>query len=187
MPKQAALTELQNNFIKQKFGESFVGQDPATVLSLYKNQNKEVEFLSDIVSFPFPNIVQYVTSSYVFINGTAHGVSGINIGIYSITDGKKIELGSLFLKDWEKNIVKLIIKEFLLSQNLQVLGDYNYTQKESDFMPERARISESGLEFVFPPYQVAPYAAGEQSVFLSWNILKPYLNKKSLIYQKLKF
>jgi hypothetical protein len=187
LPKQAALQELQKNFIKQKFGEKFLGHEPAEALSLYKSQNEELKFLSDEVSFPLPGIVQFVISDYIHVSDAVQGTSGSSIGIYSFATGKKIELKSLFNKGWEKNVVKLIIKEFLHSRNLQTLGDYSYTQKESDFMPENARFNESGLEFVFPPYKIAPHDAGEQSVFLSWNILKPYLNKKTLIYPKLKF
>jgi hypothetical protein len=186
LPNQAALQEMQKNFIKQKFGESYLGQEPAAALSLYMSQNKEIEFLSDNVSFPFPGILQ-LNSVFYWFGGGAHGTNGSIIGIYSLANGKKIELTSLFNKGWEKAVTKLIIKEFLLSLNLQALTDYSHTQKENDFTPENAKISESGLEFTFPAYKIAPYAAGEQSVFLSWNSLKPYLNKKSVIYPKLRF
>jgi hypothetical protein len=187
MPKQTALQELQKNFIKQKFGEKFLGHEPADALNLYKSQNEELKFLSDEVSFPLPGIVQFITSDYVYVSNAVHGTNGSSIGIYSLATGKKIELKSLFNKGWEESVVKLIIKEFLYSQNLQSLGDYSYTQKESDFMPENARLNENGLEFVFPPYKIAPHYIGEQSVFLSWNTLNPYLDKKTLIYPKLKF
>jgi hypothetical protein len=187
LPNQAALQELQKNFIKQKFGESFLEQEPAAILPLFVSQNKEISHLSDAVSFPFPGIVQFATSYYSYPPGGAHGINGFDIGIYTFTDGKKIELASIFNKDWEKDITKLIIKEFLLSQNLQSLIDYDYTQKESDFVPRIVRLSGDGLEFVFPVYQIAPYGAGVQNVFLSWNSLKPYLNKMSAIYKRLQF
>jgi hypothetical protein len=162
-------------------------QEPAAILALYKSQYKEVENLSDAVSFPLPGIVQYTTSTYTYYVEAAHGQSKFSICIYALVNGKEIELNSLFNKGWEKNIVKLIIREFLLAQNVQSLMDYSYTQKESDFVPESVRISSAGMEFVYPTYQIAPFAAGEQSVFLSWNTLKPYLNKKSVIYPKLQF
>jgi hypothetical protein len=187
LPNQVALQELQKNFIKQKFGESFLDQEPTAVLGLYKSQYKEVELLSDAVSFPLPGIVQYATSTYTYYSDAAYGQNGFSICIYALANGKKIELNRLFNKDWEKNIIKLIIKEFLLSQNLQSLLDYGYTQKESDFAPESARISSTGIEFVYPANQIAPLSVGEQSVFLSWKSLKPYLNKRSIIYPKLQF
>jgi hypothetical protein len=236
LPNQAALKELQKNFIMQKFGEKFMEQElvpapvpvpasspqepakgssrkepakgssrkepvpvpvcqepvpsyqePAAILALYKSQYKEVELLSDVVSFPLPGIVQYTTSMYTYYSEAAHGQSKFGMGIYALASGKEIELNSLFNKGWEKNVVKLIIREFMLSLNLQSLLDYSYTQKESDFVPENIRISSVGMEFVYPAYQIAPFAAGEQSVFLSWSTLKPYLNKKSIIYPKLQF
>jgi hypothetical protein len=187
LPKQAALQELQKNFIKQKFGEGFLDQEPVAILELYKSQNKDVELLSDAVSFPFPGIVQYVTSTYIYYSETSYGQNKFSICIYALANGKKIELNRLFNKGWEKNVIKLIIKEFLLSQNLQSLMDYSYTQKESDFKPENVKISSTGMEFVYPVNQIAPLTVGEQSVFLSWKSLKPYLNRKSIIYPKLQF
>ncbi len=185
---QAALQELRKNFIRQKFGEKFSKQKPIAALKLYKKQNKKLEYLFDKVSLPLPGIVQFETSSYYAYSdeGGGHGISSFNVGFYSLSDGKKIELSSFFNKGWEKEVTELIIKEFLYSQNLQSLSDYNYTQKESDFIPANAKISEyGGLDFIYPTYKVAPYATGEQVVFLSWNALKPYLNKESIIYQRL--
>jgi hypothetical protein len=162
-------------------------QEPANLLALYKSQNKEVEILSDVVSFPLPGIVQYTTAAYIYYADAAHGQNKFSMGVYTVANGKKVEIGSLFNKGWEKSLVKLIIREFLLAQNLQSLQDYSYTQKESDFVPENMRITDAGMEFVYPAYQIAPHAVGEQSVFLSWSTLKPYLNTKSIIYPKLQF
>lgn len=187
MPSQVALSELQKNFIKQKFGENFSSKDPATALSLYKEQNKEIEILKDQISFPMPGIVQFVTYYYAYSSGKAHGENGSEVGIYTLADGKKIELKNLFAIGSEKGITQMIVKEFLRVQNLQSLSDYSYTQKESDFTPVSVMINDLGLDFVYPAYKLAPYAAGEQAIFLSWDTLKPYLNKQSVIYQKLKF
>jgi len=188
MPNQGALQELQKNFIKQRFGDSpFSTKDIAASISFYKEKNPDIEVLKDNVSFPLPGIVQFVTHYYSSSQDKAHGESGSNVGIYSLADGKKIELKSIFVKGAEKNLTQLIIKEFLRTQNIQSLADYTYTQKESDFTPVNAMITELGLDFVYPTYKLAPHAAGVQSIFLSWQTLKPYLNKQSPIYQKLKF
>jgi len=187
MPSQAALQELQKNFAKQRFGEDFSLKDPTSALSTYKEQNKDIEVLKDQLSFPLPGIVQFVTYYYVSPSGKAHGENVSQIGIYSLADGKKIDLKSLFVKGAEKSITQLIINEFLRTQNLQSLADYSYTKKESDFTPVSATVNELGMDFIYPTYKLAPYAAGEQSIFLSWQTLKPYLNKQSAIYPKLKF
>jgi hypothetical protein len=188
LPNQAALLELQKNFVIQRFGEhTFSTKDIAASLSLYKEQKQEIEILKDQVSFPLPGIVQFVTYYYAYSPGKAHGENNSQIGIYTLADGKKIELKSLFTKGSERDITQLIIKEFLKMQNLQSLEDYSYTKKESDFTPVNAMVSEFGLDFVYPTYKLAPHSAGEQTVFLSWESLKLYLNKQSVIYQKLKF
>ena len=188
LPNQTALQELQKNFVTQRFDKfPFSAKDIATSLSLYKEQNKEIEIFKDQISFPLSGIVQFVTYYYSYSSGAAHGENGSKVGIYSLADGKKIELNSLFTKGSEKNITQLIIKEFLKMQNLQKLDDYSYTKKESDFTPVNAMVGELGLEFVYPAYKLAPHFAGEQKVFLSWDALKPYMNKQSVIYQKVKF
>jgi len=183
LPSHHALQELQKNFVRQKFGEKFIGQEPAAALSSYKNQNgNELEYLSDSVYFPLPGIVQYITSYYV------HDMWGSDIGIYKVSDGKKIDIASIFNKNWEKDVVKLIVREFLHSQNLYSLENYNYTQNEKDFTPKDVKISEyGGLEFVYPISKIAPGAAGEQIIFLSWGTLKPYLNPQSVIYSRIRF
>jgi len=183
LPNHHALPELQKNFIKQKFGEKFVGQDPTAALNSYKNHNgDELEYLSDEVTFPLPGIVQFVTSYY------AHEMWGSDMGIYKISDGKKIDIANIFNKNWEKDIIKLIVREFLHSQNLQSLTNYTYTQNEKDFTPVDVKISEyGGLEFVYPVYKIAPGTAGEQIIFLSWGTLRPYLNPNSVIYSKIRF
>jgi len=188
LPNQAALLELQKNFIKQKFGENFsMKKDPAASLSFYKEQNNEIEVLKDQISFPLPGIVQFVTHSYANYAEKAHGETISDVGIYLLADGKRIDFKSLFVKGWEKNVTSMLVREFLRMRNLQSLADYSYTQKESDFAPVCAMISELGLDFVYPTYKLAPHAAGEQMIFLSWSSLKPYLNKQSVIYQRLKF
>jgi len=188
LPNPKVLPELHKNFIKQKFGEKFIGQEPAAALSLYKNQNERLDRLFDAVSFPMPGIVQYVSSYYIIPSGSTQGAQGSSVGIYTIADGKKIDISSIFNRNWEKDIVKLIIKEFLLSQNLHSLANYAHTQKESDFIPEDVKISEyGGLDFIYPANKIAPYGAGEQTIFLSWNTLKLYLNKRSAIYKRLQF
>jgi len=183
LPNHSALPELQRNFIKQKFGEKFTGLEPGAALKSYKAQNGEVlEYLSDEITFPLPGIVQFVTSYY------ANEMWGSDMGIYKISDGKKVDITSIFNKNWEKEIVKLIIREFLHSQNLHALTNYSYTQNEKDFIPVDVKISEyGGLEFVYPVYKIAPGAAGEQIIFLSWGTLKPYLNPNSAIYSKIRF
>jgi len=188
MHNQAALQELQKNFVKQRFGDSpFSTKDIAASISFYKERNPDIEILKDNVSFPLPGIVQFVTYYYSSPPDKAHGEGGSTVGIYSLADGKKIELRSLFVKGAEKSLTQLIIKEFLRMQNLQSLEDYAYTQREDDFTPINAMVSELGLDFIYPTYKLAPHAAGVQSIFISWQTLKPYLNKQSAIYQKLKF
>lgn len=173
----AALQELQRNFIRQRFGENYLGQGPVMALNLYKNHYKELEFLTDEVYFPMSGVVLFITYSEKITNHCN----------YAISDGKKIELKDIFNNGWEAEVTKLIINEFLRVQNVRSFIEYDYTQKESDFMPTSVKIGHDGLEFYYPASKIAPYVVGEQLVFLSWNTLKPHLNPESAIYHKIKF
>jgi len=185
LPNQAALQELQKNFIKQKFGENFSEQVPAVALNLYKTQYSELESLTDDVYFPLPGIVQFATYSRATSSNYRIYIS--NYSIYTIADGKKIEFEDIFNDDWKKEVTKLIINEFLRVQNVRSFVDYDYTQKEGDFIPTSAKVDHDGLEFYYPASKIAIHTIGEQLIFLSWNTLKPYLNPKSAIYPKIKF
>jgi len=188
LPDSNALRELQKNFVIQRFEKfPFSTKDIAASLSFYKEQNKEIEILRDQASFPLPGIVQFVTYHYSYSPGAAHGEGGSKVGIYALADGKRIDLKNIFTKGSEKSITQLIIKEFLRIHNLQRLDDYSYTKKESDFTPVNAMISELGMDFIYPTYKLAPHSAGEQKIFLPWDTLKLYLNKQSIVYQRLKF
>lgn len=180
LTSNSALNELQKNFIKQRFGEGYNNQEPLEALKQFLSQNEGVKFLADVVSFPLPGIVQYETTRY-------EQSSASEVGIYNIVNGKKIELVQLFRKNWEKDVLQLLINEFLFSQNLKSLLNYSYTQEESDFVPSSAKIVGGGLEFLYSAGKIAPDAAGVQSVFLSWSTLQPYLNKNSVIFSKIKF
>jgi hypothetical protein len=190
MLDSVALVELQKNFIKQAFGEEYANLEPSIIAKHYAEKFKFDEpcndgnyelLMSDSAYFPITNILQYITKHYEFTCG-ANGLFQTNGYIYNILDGKKIELKDIFKNDWEQNLTKLLIKE--LSNKYK---DTLSSQDEKKFIPsgERLRLKTDGLVFFYPVYSIGPRSIGEPHVFLSWSALKPYLNKKSVLYQKL--
>jgi hypothetical protein len=195
MPNHTGLIELQKNFIKQAFGEKYIDMEPSAIVesiaeefrfdepcSSYNSDIRYELFISDSVSFPISGFLQYTTNHYEFTCG-AHG-NGYSIGcVYNLADKKKIELKDIFNDDWEQGVTKLIIKEYLQYLDVKSLEDDGYAD-ENAFIPSSdiLWVKPNGIEFVYPVYEIAPYSAGPQTIFLPWKILKPYLNQKSVIY-----
>ena len=42
--------------------------------------------------------------------------------------------------------------------------------------PSTEAGTSSGLTFYYPPYKVGPYAEGQYTAFVPWEVLKPYLS-----------
>ncbi len=192
MPDHDVLVELQKNFIKQAFGEKYVGLNPSDVVTHIGRKLAQIDeaesycleeySYSDSVFFPIPGFLHYSGNFYEYTCG-AHGNSLFEICLYNLANGKKVEPKDIFINGWELSVTKLIISAYLKK-----------TQKDSwDFADEKnfipngnmLLIDPKGITFTYNTYMIAPYAEGIQEVFLSWKELKPYLNTNSVIYPKL--
>ena len=121
----------------------------------------------DIISFKFN------TSDFT---GGAHGNQGVVCFTYNIKEKKKLELSDFFNNE----------------SYLQTISDYavadllNGQYAEETWVKEGAGpkienydrfiVTENTFIFFFPPYQVAPYAAGEQQTIILFSSLKDILN-----------
>ncbi|GBU21655.1 hypothetical protein R80B4_01555 [Fibrobacteres bacterium R8-0-B4] len=212
IPNSAALVELQKNFINQAFGKEYAGLEPsaivqrigkervdeaADVIETERAMDKAAEDVScqylssfkDTVVFPISGFLQYETYYSDYTCG-AHGNYGSQTSLYSLTDGMKIEPRDIFVKGWEQNVTKLIVEEYLQEEGEKSLKDVNggYAE-EKDFIPDCGMLSftdSNGITFVYGTYRIGPYSAGYHYILLSWDKLKPYLNKQSVLYPKLK-
>ncbi len=119
--------------------------------------------------------VSYVFKLYEFTGG-AHGNTGLSTYTY---DDKGLIYVDKFLNLEDDNAIKLtnIIKEKLIV----FLGDlYNPEMLNSGLSDiytnfDNFTVSDEGIKFIFGQYQVAPYAAGQPEVFLSWLELESFL------------
>ena len=119
--------------------------------------------------------------SYLVAVSTYEGGAHPNTGYISFVYdqlGKKIELADLFksgipylkrLSEFAR--VELATREFAAADMIAA-GTEPTTENFSTFA-----IEDIGLTLVFSPYQVAPYAAGEQLVTIPWDQLSDLLNQ----------
>lgn len=119
-------------------------------------------------------------ASYVVAVSTYEGGAHPNTGYISFVydeAGKQIELSDLFKSDAaylqrlsEISRQQLATREFAAADMI-AFGTEPTPENFSTFF-----ITDAGLVLVFSPYQVAPYAAGEQLVTIPWAQLVDLLN-----------
>lgn len=111
--------------------------------------------------------------------GGAHGMPVIETLVVDLADGRLLAAADLFRpgSDWPA-ILSDRSRAALTGRDL--LGpDWDWLQRGT--APERANYQHlmpgaDGLTVIFPPYQVAPYAAGPQEVLVPWTDLTGLLN-----------
>ena len=141
--------------------------------------------------------VSYIFNTYEFTGG-AHGVSVVNTFTFN-KDGK-VEIDEILNLANNNNDIKL---SKVLAENILAKGDDITTKdmlmeglglsylKSDGITLDKAKcacdgfffgsnfqnfyITNAGITFIFGQYEVAPGAAGNVSVLLDWNTLKPYL------------
>lgn len=107
--------------------------------------------------------------------GGAHPNTGYISFVYDET-GKRLELAALFRSDanYLDRLSTLSRKELATREFAEVgmidAGTEPTVENFSTFM-----IEDTGLTLVFSPYQVAPYAAGEQLVTIPWTVIADLL------------
>lgn len=120
--------------------------------------------------------------NYVFHSnsyaGGAHGLQSTKTFAFT-EEGKPVGITELFTngKDGLKTVAPYVQKELL---------KFDYTERE--WVEEGAKadeinyqnfiVTESGITFIFDPYQVAYYAAGEQRITVPVSLFKSIANKE---------
>ncbi|MDD3311998.1 DUF3298 and DUF4163 domain-containing protein [Pseudodesulfovibrio sp.] len=153
---------------------------------------KETDPEHDLSFFPHPYelIVQYETTAAaggrllsvrlhtMVYTGGAHPNNWPDTWVFDLVDGRALTLDDLFpapggalriLATCVRAELRATLGEMLLEEMLQSGTDPtpdNYA---------RFVLTERGLTFFFAPYQVAPYAAGEQRVTIPMDRLAPLL------------
>jgi len=122
------------------------------------------------------NIISFKFNSEYFTGG-AHPNHDIMCFTYNLQNGEKMELADFFAEnsDFLKRISDYSVN--LLKQN--EFADEEWIKEgagENLDNFQRFIITENSFIFYFPPYQVAPYAVGEQQIIIPFSELKDILN-----------
>ncbi len=128
--------------------------------------------------------VVYQISSYY--SGAAHGTTMNVAKVYTSPDGARVELGDLFANPDYVLRLSQLAEEKLRTLDIDVPQDKTYLDEDIWFYegvaPDEVNFSqfvptETGLQFIFSDYQVAPFAVGEVRLTIPWedieDIMKP--------------
>jgi hypothetical protein len=125
-------------------------------------------FSKDIVSFKFNT--EYYT-------GGAHPGHDVVCFTYNLNKGERMSLADFFIEN--SNFLERISDYSVNLLMEDAFADEEWIKegagKNSDNF-QRFVLAESAFIFYFPPYQVAPYAYGEQQIIIPFSELKDILN-----------
>lgn len=134
----------------------------------------EYSVTSDEYADSQTGIDSQVLSIYQYTGG-AHGMVNFSTSVYDADTGKIYTLSDI-LRDEQASV------QYLYEQVQAMVGEFNpdnvWVREGSgtDWNNyELFYVREGGITIIFPPYQIAPYAAGIFELELNWEELEPYL------------
>ena len=196
LPKELEITK---NIIKEENEEKiiFVSYPSLGIEEIDKEikeyVDSEIESFKDLEYFSFNGAKYFLNIDYfsVMLNkniisfkfdksdytGGAHGNHYVDCFTYNILEKNKLTLDDFFNNNY--------YLERISSYAIEDLLGYEYAdeawikdgagEKQENY--EKFIVSENAFIFYFPPYQVAPYAAGEKQVILPFSEIKDYLSE----------
>lgn len=205
----AVLHAIRNEIISNLFGpeyikfpvDSVVKQFTKDLIFDYKDTNQALlEQLDSTSLYTFDNehtlegfsllsderIYSYGINRYVFMGG-AHGLSTTNYFVFNLKNGKKITEKDIFVAGYEQKLSDLL-KTRIIEQSKE---DENTTPiislEETDYWVDAIKpngnfyVTDESINYVFNPYEIAPYYMGQTEVILPFDRLKSLLKANNPI------
>jgi len=125
------------------------------------------------------------TNLYSFLGG-AHGMYGTNFVNYDIKAHRQLELGDVIIDTFRNHLTDIGEKIFRRNEKLSPtasLGENYFFKSDKFYLPDNFLITPTGLRFVYHPYEIKPYAAGETELFIPYTAVKALLRPNTVISQ----
>lgn len=145
--------------------------------SLEKSKNEEENFGSENLNVSSPVFIDvniYVVSdfSYSYMGG-AHGMMSTSYNNYDLATGKNIII---------EQIINTADKDFIAFYENRIKSDYgDGILSDKIPMTNNFYILPTGITFSYTPYELLGFAAGEPHVFFSYEELKPFILKNTIL------
>ena len=168
--------ELANSFIK--------GFDD--YLS-YNEDNIQIWFLNvDVnVIYQTPQLLalKFTQTDYM---GGAHPNSNFSYLNYDLQGKAVLTLDSILKPNTFSTLEKIAEQIFRKNEGLnanQSLADNYFFDKDTFHLNSNFTITNSGIEFLYNPYEIKPYAAGITKLFIPYTAIKDLIKPNSIIYR----
>src|SRR5690606_2206218 len=116
-----------------------------------------------------------IEQAYFSYTGGAHGNYGSFFSNYDVAGKKKWTLQDVVVAD-SASLQQLLEQQFRKDYHLPApkpLTEWLFEKHLA--VTDNFYLNEKGLNFLYNPYEVAPYAVGQIEVFIPYTLLDPYL------------
>jgi len=205
------LNSIRKAIINNLFGEEFVPHANDSVVQLfttmletdYKANNEPlVNELDTASSYSFNNehtlegfsllsdkhIYSYGIDRYIYMGG-AHGLNNRNYFNFDLKTGKLITENDLFIDGFNVELSELI-KKRIIEESKNVKGaetDPILNLEDTDYWTDSIKangnfyITDESINYIFNPYEIAPYYMGLTEVTLPFNRLSNLFKPDNII------
>lgn len=120
------------------------------------------------------NYMNYQVSYYSF-RGGAHGIQTLSNIVFDAKTGEQVKEADMFAPGYEQPVAQLLrlaVKSSMEEEDPELMQLVNL---EAVLPNGNFSVHTDGVEWLFQPYEVGPYALGIVTATLSWEELKPFL------------
>ena len=129
-----------------------------------------------------PKWVSVAHHGYVF-SGGAHPNHATRYANYDRATGHRLTLAELFQPDFEKTLTGIAERHFREQEGLKPgtpLADGYFFEEGKFRLNDNFTLTNTGLKFLYNPYEIKPYAAGETEVQIPFTELQGILKKDAV-------
>lgn len=203
------LDSIRNTLITNLFGSDYLqfGNDSilkafaASLINEYKITNAPLlEQLDSTAFYSFFNehnlegfsllndekIYSYGINRYVFMGG-AHGLTTLNYFNFDLKSGKQIKENDLFEAGFQETLTSLLKTRIVEQSNEDPNVETIISLEDTDYWVDAIKpnnnfyITDESINYVFNPYEIAPYYMGITEVIIPFDRIKDMLKKPSVI------
>lgn len=197
---------LEHLFSRIAFGDQYASLSPRAAVDTYirdmsseytiqdqYSQEMSEEDLSQLKSdLRLSTEVDYIDSLVISVRkhlaeyyaGAVHGNYGT--GFYNIDRRTKTLLreSDYFVEDYAAQLTKILQRRLLIGYKVKTLEELEEKEGISamDLTPnDNCSIGPKGLTYIYNPYEIAPYAVGQVTIFVPYEDLQPILRPGSML------
>lgn len=118
--------------------------------------------------------------------GGAHPNSNYTYVNYDLNSDKAVVLDSLLKPNTFSKLQSVAEQIFRKNEGLtpdQSLANTYFFDKDTFHLNTNFKITKDGLEFLYNPYEIKPYAAGTTKLVVPYNAIKDLIKPNSIIYR----